>query len=154
MTSLTNAQPNHTGAALRYTKVTNGYVMVLRQGDNIMAELEKFASSENIPSAHFTGMGFVNITFGFFDNQLKTFTPKEFKDLELASMHGTIAYKDGKPSIHAHGVAGDNSFQTFGGHMLDATVSNGSVEIFIVNHNKRLIRKKDETLGADVLHIE
>ena len=119
-----------------------------------MDELEKFASTENIPSANFTGMGFVNITFGFFDNGSKTFIPKEFTDLELASMHGTIAWKDGKPSIHAHGVAGDKAFQTVGGHVLDATVSTGSVEIFIVNHNKRFIRQKDETLGADVLHIE
>ena len=152
--SVSYAQTNTVDSAKRFTKVTHGYVMVLRQGDNVIVELEKFASSENIPSANFTGMGFVNITFGFFDKQSKTYIPKDFNDVELASMHGTIAYKDGKPKVHAHGVAGDKSFQTFGGHILNATVSTGSVEIFIVNHNKRFIRKKDETLGADVLHLE
>lgn len=119
-----------------------------------MMELEKFALTESIPSANFTGMGFVNITFGFFDKQTKTYVPKDFKDLELASMHGTIAYKDDMPSIHTHGVAGDKSFQTFGGHILNATVSSGSVEIFIVEHNKRFVRKKDESIGADVLELE
>lgn len=139
---------------IRYTKVTEGYVMVLKQGDNIMQELEKFVLEEKIPSANFTGMGFVNITFGFYDKRSKTYVPKDFKDVELASMHGTIAFKDAMPSIHAHGVAADKSFQTVGGHILEATVSTGSVEIFIVNHNKMFNRKKDETLGADVLRLE
>lgn len=143
-----------TAQSTRYTKIPNGYLMVLRQGDDIIKQLEHFASQENIPSANFSGMGFVNITFGFFDQQTKTYTPKDFKDLELASMLGTIAYNDGKPSIHAHGVAGDKSFQTFGGHILQASVSTGSVEILITVHDKKFVRQKDEALGADVLQLE
>jgi len=154
MTTITMAQIDANNSQRRYNKVTNGYVMVLRQGDDIMDELEKFALAENIPSANFTGMGFVNITFGFFNNETKAYMPKDFRDLELASMHGTIAYKDEKPSIHAHGVAGDKSFQMFGGHILNATVSTGSVEIFIVDHDKRFVRKRDASLGADVLQLE
>jgi predicted DNA-binding protein with PD1-like motif len=154
MTTITMAQIDANNSQRRYSKVTNGYVMVLRQGDDLMAELEKFAVAENIPSANFTGMGFVNITFGFFNNETKKYMPKDFKDMELASMHGTIGYKDEKPAIHAHGVAGDKSFQTFGGHILNATVSTGSVEIFIVDHDKRFARKKDASLGADVLQLE
>lgn len=152
-TILLYGQPGNV-SEIRYSKVAEGYVMVLKQGDDIMQELEKFVVEEKIPSANFTGMGFVNITFGFYDKQSKTYVPKDFKDVELASMHGTIAFKDDRPSIHAHGVAGDRSFQTVGGHILSATVSTGSVEIFIVNHNKMFVRKKDETLGADVLRLE
>ena len=154
MTTVTIAQIDASNSHRRYSKVTDGYVMVLRQGDDLIDELEKFALAENIPSANFTGMGFVNITFGFFNNETKTYMPKDFKNLELASMHGTIGYKDEKPSIHAHGVAGDKSFQTYGGHILNATVSTGSVEIFIVNHDKRFARKKDASLGADILQLD
>jgi predicted DNA-binding protein with PD1-like motif len=150
----TLSQVDSSSAQPRYAKVTHGYVMVLRQGDDVIIELEKFALAEDIPSANFTGMGFVNITFGFFDKQTKTYKPKDYKDVELASMHGTIGYKNEKPSIHAHGVAGDNTFQTFGGHILKATVSTGSVEIFITSHDKRFVRKRDESLGADVLQLE
>ncbi|HTF18360.1 MAG TPA: PPC domain-containing DNA-binding protein [Chryseolinea sp.] len=136
-----------------YTKVSNGYVMVLRQGQHLFEELERFASEEKIPAANFTGMGFVNITFGYFDFDTKQYLPGEFANVELASMHGSIAWKEGKPSIHAHGVVGDQSFETHSGHILKGTVSTGSVEIVITVHNKRFERRRDETLGADVLDI-
>lgn len=34
-----------------YVKVSTGYLMVLRQGDDVFAALEKLAISEQIPSA-------------------------------------------------------------------------------------------------------
>ncbi len=55
-------------------------------------------------------MGFVNITFGFFDFKTKTYNPSDFNGVELASMHGTLAAK-GEVSIHAHGVVTDKKFQ-------------------------------------------
>ena len=138
----------------RYVKVPSGYLMVLRQGDDLTMELEKFAMSEKIPSANFTGMGFVDITFGFFDFQSKKYNPKDFKGVELASMHGTVAWKEMKPSIHAHGVVGDKDFKSYAGHILNAVVSTGSLEIFITVHDKPFERKKDESIGADVLRLE
>jgi predicted DNA-binding protein with PD1-like motif len=138
----------------KYIQVPAGYVMVLRQGDNVFDELKTLATTEKIPSAHLSGMGFVHVTFGFFDFKEKKYNPKDFKDVELASMLGTIAWKDGEVSIHAHGVAGDKTFHTYGGHILDAQVSTGSVEILITLHPQRLERKRDEALGADVLDID
>jgi uncharacterized protein len=137
----------------KYTKVPAGYVMVLRQGDNVFEELKTFARQENIQGAHLSGMGFVNITFGFFDAKAKKYNPKEFKDVELASMLGTIAWKDADVSIHAHGVAGDKTFQTYGGHILEAQVSTGSLEVLIIVHPAHFERKQDPTIGADVLDI-
>lgn len=137
----------------RYTKVPAGYLMVLRQGDNILKELEVLAIKENIPSANFTGMGFVSMTFGFFDFNTKKYDPKEFNDVELASMHGTIAWQDGKPSIHAHGTVTGKDFQAYGGHILSGTVGTGSVEILVTVHDKKLERIKEQKLGANVLCI-
>jgi predicted DNA-binding protein with PD1-like motif len=140
-------------AVKRYTKVPSGYLVVLRQGDNVFRELETFAMQENIPSANFSAMGQVDVTFGFFDPETKDYKPKDFKGVELASMIGTIAWKDGRPSIHSHAAAGDENFQSFGGHVLQASVSAGTLEIMLTIHDKRLERKKDEHLGADVLEI-
>jgi uncharacterized protein len=128
--------------------------MVLKQGDRVLGQLENFAKQEKIPSANFTGMGFVDITFGFFDFESKKYLPKDFKRVELVSMHGTVAWKKDSSSIHAHGVVADKNFQAFGGHILNATVGTGSVEILITVHNKRLERKKDDAIGADVLSLD
>jgi predicted DNA-binding protein with PD1-like motif len=154
MIATQSAYTQNTGTRSRYIKVPSGYLMVLREGDNVFEQLENFARKENIPAANFTGMGFVDVTFGFFDFKTKEYKPKEFKQVELASMHGTIAWKDGQPSIHSHGVAGDKSFNAYAGHILSATVSTGSLEIMLMIHDKRFERKKDESIGADVLEIE
>jgi predicted DNA-binding protein with PD1-like motif len=147
-----NAQKTKPNVA-RYTKVPAGYLMVLRQGDNILKEIEALAVSENIPSATFTGMGFVNITFGFFDFKTKKYDPKEFKEMELASLTGSIAWQDGKPSIHAHGTVTGKDFMAYGGHILSGTVSTGSVEIMIIVHDKKLERILEQPLGANILCV-
>jgi len=142
------------GSMKRYIKVPAGYLMVLRQGDSILVELEKLAETEKIPSANFTGMGFVNITFGFFDFKTKKYNPKDFNGVELASMHGTLAWQKGKVSIHAHGVVTDKNFQAFGGHILKGAVSTGSVEILVTVHDRALERRFEEGLGANVLSLD
>ncbi len=60
----------------RYIKTSTGYLMVLRQGDDIFKQLESFAEREKIPSASFTGFGFVNVTFGYFNRNTKNMSPK------------------------------------------------------------------------------
>lgn len=139
---------------VRYTKVPTGYLMVLRQGDNIIQQIECFTEKERIPSANFTGMGFANITFGFFDAKSKKFSPKEYKDVELASMNGSIAWQKGKPSIHLHGVVTGRKFNAFGGHILSGTVGTGSLEIMILVHDKKIERVFEDELGANVLYLD
>lgn len=98
-------------------------------------------------------MGFVNTRFGFFNFDTKEYEPKDFKDVELASFTGSMAWQNGKPSLHSHGVVTGRDFKAYGGHMLAATVSTGSVEITVIVHDKKLERKKDEALGANVLEL-
>jgi predicted DNA-binding protein with PD1-like motif len=140
--------------APRYVKVPQGYLMVLRQGDDIFAQLESFMITETIPSASFTGMGFAETTFGYFNIKTKTYHPKHFKPGELAAMHGSLAWQNGKPSIHTHGIITTKHFKAFGGHLLAAKVGTGTLEIMIIVHDKHLERKKDEALGANVLCLE
>lgn len=128
--------------------------MVLQQGDDILGQLENFAVSENIPSANFTGMGFVNMKFGYFNFATKQYEPKEFNDVELASMQGTIGWQKGKASIHAHGVVTDRNFDAYGGHILSGAVGTGTLEIMIFVHDKKFERIKDEKKGFNVLCLE
>lgn len=137
----------------KYIKVKTGYLMVLRQGDDVLSNIEELAEKEEIPSANFTGMGFVNAKFGFFNFETKEYEPKEFSKVELASMNGTIAWQKGKVSIHAHGVVTDKTFAAFGGHLLSATVDTGSLEILITVHDKKLERTLEDPPGANVLQL-
>ena len=137
----------------KYIRTPNGFLMVLRPGDNVLLKLEQLAVKERIPSASFTGFGFVHPTFGFWNPTKKDYNPKAFRDTELASMTGSIAWKDGKPALHVHGVVTDKNFMAYGGHILALEVSTGSVEITIVVQPQRLVREVDESTGAAVLGL-
>ena len=77
-----------------------GFLMVLRQGDDVFARLEALMRDEAIPSAFISGFGFAGrVTFGFFDYEKKDYAPKTFKDVEMTNLTGTLAWKDGEPSI-------------------------------------------------------
>lgn len=139
----------------RYTKTPTGYMMVLRQGDDVLQSLERLVEAERIPSASITGIGFLkDVTFGFYDFAKKDFQPKEFHDVEMAGMTGSLAWKEGKPSVHAHAMVAGPDFKAVGGHLLAAKVGTGSAEITVVTHDRRLERKVDPDLGVNVLQLE
>ena len=137
----------------KYTCVPVGYLMVLKQGDNLFNYLEAIAKAENIPSANFTGMGFAEVEFGYFDSKTKKYKSKKFRAGELASMQGTLAWQNEKPSIHVHGLITNKKFNAYGGHILSANVGTGTLEVLIILHDKKLQRIKDEKLGANVLSL-
>ena len=137
----------------KYVRTPAGFLLVLHPGDNVLHELEQLAVHEHIPSASFTGFGFVHPTFGFWNAGKKDYDPKSFHNTELASMTGSIAWQGDKPALHVHGVVTDKNFTAYGGHILALEVSTGSVEITVVVNPMRLTREVDEHTGAAVLKL-
>jgi predicted DNA-binding protein with PD1-like motif len=137
----------------RYVPATNGWFMVLRQGDDVFAQLVDFTARLNIPSASVVGLGFCNATFGFWDSQQRRFNPRRFDDVEIGSLVGSLAWKDGQPLPHLHAVACDRNFAAWGGHLLALEVGTGSLELTITVHPQRLERRVDERIGANVLDL-
>lgn len=138
----------------RYIKTPTGYLMVLRQGDDVLAQIENMAKTENIPSASFTGIGFASdVTFGFYDFQAKKFNPKTFTKVEMGSLTGSIAWNEKGPSLHIHGVATDDKFNAYGGHILSLHVGTGSMEIYVTVNDQKLERKIEQPLNANVLQL-
>lgn len=138
----------------RYIKTPTGYLMVLRQGDDVIANIENLAKTEKLPSASFTGIGFASdVTFGFYDFNAKKFNPKTFNKVEMGSLTGSVAWNEKGPSIHVHGVATDDKFNAYGGHILSLHVGTGSMEIYINVHDQNLERKVEQPLNANVLQL-
>lgn len=138
----------------RVVPVPGGFMMVLRQGDNVFEHLEHLMSDADIPAASIRGFGFAgSIRFGFFDFSRRDYDPRDFTDMEVTSLTGTLAWKDGKPAVHAHATAAGRDFQAVGGHLLGLTVGRGSVEMTITVHDRRLERHFEEDIGANVLRL-
>ena len=65
--------------ASKWWPTPTGLLMVLRQGNDVLAELEDLTSREAIDGATFCGFGFAgSVTFGFFDYDRKEYVPKKF----------------------------------------------------------------------------
>lgn len=139
--------------AARYVRTNNGYLMVLRQGDDVFANLADLTRRMAIPSATLVGIGFGHATFGFWDAQQRKFNPRRFDNVEIGSLVGSLAWKNGEPSPHLHAVACDSSFAAHGGHLLALEVGTGSMELTITLHPQVLQRQTDEGTGANVLML-
>lgn len=152
--TIVNAQQKENDSKCRYSKTAAGFLMVLRQGDDVIASIENLVIEQKIPSANFTGIGFAEeATFGFFDFNQKKYNPKTFNKVEMGSLTGSIAWSEGKPSLHIHGVATDDKFNAHGGHILALKVGTGSMEIYITVNQEKLERKMEQPLGANVLQL-
>lgn len=138
----------------RSIKTPTGFLLVLRQGDDVMARLEDLMRDEDIPSAWIQGFGFVShARLGFFDFERGDYDPGEFEQIEITSMTGTLAWKNGKPAIHAHASGGDRGFGVIGGHVLGLVVGRGSFEINVTVLATRLERRLEPEIGANVLQL-
>lgn len=139
----------------RYVSTPSGFLLVLRQGDEVLASLEALMRDESIPSATVSGFGFVaTARFGFFDFTKGDYDARDFQELEITALNGTLAWKDGAPSVHAHASGGDRAFGVVGGHVLGLRVGRGSFEITVQVHDRRLERRLDPGIGANVLQLE
>jgi predicted DNA-binding protein with PD1-like motif len=144
---------NQSEPGRKYVRSGDRYLMVLREGDDAFAHLRKLAIQEKIRGATFDGFGFGHAKFGYFDQQKKSYDEREVRDVELASLRGSIGWQDGAPSLHAHAVATDRGFAAHGGHLLGLQVGKGSLELEITLHDLQLYRVRDEALGANVLEL-
>lgn len=139
---------------VRHIPVPGGYLMVLRQGDDVFARIEALMREVDIPSGTIRGFGFAaRATFGFFNFTTGDYDPRTFEDVEVTGVTGTLAWMDGAPAIHAHGTAAGRDFQAVGGHLLGLTVGRGSFEIAFTAYDRRLERAVDDTIGAKVLQL-
>ncbi len=127
----------------------------LQKGELLVESLIKFAKKENIHGGWVSGIGgALSVQLAFYDLQARDYEIKEFnKPLEITSLHGNIAYKDGEPFIHLHGTFSDANMQGLGGHVKELIVG-GTCEIFLHNWFKgKLTRSEDDATGLALLDL-
>ena len=89
---------------MEYRKFSQGYVLRLDPGEEIVDGLTRLAEQGNIQLASVTGLGAANdITVGIFNNAEKQFQARHCQgEYEIASLVGSITRKDGEPYLHLH----------------------------------------------------
>jgi predicted DNA-binding protein with PD1-like motif len=129
------------------------FAVVLDKGDEVIAELTRFATSQRLGAAHFTAIGaFSEATLGYFERDRKDYKRMVVAEqVEVLSLIGDIALdKTSAPKVHAHVVVGLADGQTRGGHLLAARVW-PTLEVILVESPAFLRKRHDPDSGLALI---
>lgn len=125
------------------------FVFRLKRGDDLKRSIMNYCEENKITSgAIVTAVGCVSeVRIRKADGVNEYF---EVKDYELVSLTGTIS----EQGPHLHVSFSDVRLNTIGGHLLDGTIVNTTMEIVLMKFDKyRLTRSPDEETGYDELEV-
>ena len=130
----------------------NTYILKVGVGEEVLGALKAFCRKEGIEAAHFSCIGAASeAELWWYDLKRKEYEKKIFQtDLEIVSMTGNIALKEGEIIVHAHGVMADREYKTVGGHIASMVIS-GAGEIVLEKMSGRMDRAYDEETGLHLL---
>jgi hypothetical protein len=129
------------------------YILILETGEEVAASLNHFAEENKLAGSSFKAIGALsNASVGWFNWQTKKYeTAAQFDEqLEVLSLIGDVALKDGKPVVHAHLVVGRKDGTAHGGHLLEAQVR-PTLEIVLTESAQALRKTIDPESGLALI---
>jgi hypothetical protein len=129
--------------------------VIFDSGDEVAAELKRFATAENLMAAHFTGIGaFAHVTVAWFDLHTKRYQPIEINEqVELLSLIGDVAESDGKPAVHAHICVARRDGTAHGGHLQEGIVR-PTLELIVVESPAHLRKSFRPEFGIPLIDLD
>ncbi|HEX4032602.1 MAG TPA: PPC domain-containing DNA-binding protein [Terracidiphilus sp.] len=131
------------------------FAIILDPGEEILACLKKIAGAEGFAGSSFKAIGALSrVELGWFNWEAKTYQTavKLEEQVELLSLIGDIALKDGEPQVHAHLVVGRADGTAHGGHLLSAIVR-PTCEIILTENPEHLQKQVDPESGIALIRI-
>lgn len=131
------------------------YAVIFETGDEIAEGLKRFAREQKLKASSFKAIGACErVKLGWFDWEEKKYkTAVELKEqVELLSMIGDVALKDGEPQVHAHVVVGRRDGSAHGGHLLEAKVR-PTCEVILTESPEALKKEMDPEAGIALIKV-
>lgn len=131
------------------------FALIFDKGDEAVQGLLHFAEEQGMTAAHFTAIGaFAEVTLGYFERERNDYKKILLAEqVEVLSLIGNIALKQGQPQVHAHVVLGKADGTAHGGHLLKAHVW-PTLEVVITESPAHLRRQLDEETGLALLQAD
>src|SRR5712675_1572734 len=126
------------------------FILVFETNDELARDLRDFASEQTLASASFKAVGALSsVRLGWLNWETKQYEQSVFLDeqVELLSLIGDVALKDGEPQVHAHAVVGKRDATAHGGHLLHDHVR-PTCEVVLIESPARLQKFVDAESGV------
>ncbi len=139
---------------MEYADFSKGFVIKMSAGEKFHQTLVHFSKEKKLPSAFYQGIGTVcEIEIGFFNLSQNKYLKKRINSFcELTSAMGNLSFFEGQPFPHTHVTLGDENYQTFSGHLFEATIAT-IAEIILLPIDIALIRKQHESINFKCLDL-
>lgn len=130
------------------------YALIFETGDEVMSTLTDFAKTRQLSASRLTAIGaFSDVILGYFNWDTKDYKKLPFPEqVEVLSLIGDIALKDGEPNVHVHTVVGRSDGTTLGGHLLEAHVR-PTLEVILVESPAYLRKEIDPESGLALISL-
>lgn len=131
------------------------FVVVMDKGDDAAAELARFAREQGVTGAGLTAVGACReATLAYFDRETMSYQDIPVTEqVEVLSLLGDIAAKDGEPALHAHAVLGLRDGSTVGGHVQRAIVW-PTLEAIVTESPAHLRKRVDQETGLALIALD
>ena len=143
---------------MKYAGLTSGeiksYALIFDIGDDVPAEIIRFAKEQKVMAARLTGIGgFSQATLGYFVRDRKEYEPIAIDEqVELLSLVGDVAWSGEEPLLHAHAVVGHRGGSVSGGHLIAARVF-PTLELFVDVYDYELRKRNRPEIGIATISL-
>ena len=131
------------------------FVLVFEKGDEIASLLQQFAREQGLGGSSFKAIGALShAKLGWLNWETKQYDPACVleEQVEVLSLIGDIALRDGEPQVHAHMVVGRSDGAAHGGHILEARVR-PTCELILTESPTFLQKRFDPNSGIALIQI-
>ena len=129
--------------------------VVFESGDEAVAGLTQFARDNRLTASQITAIGaFSDATLGYFDFEKKDYKKIPVREqVEVLSLLGDVALKDGEPKLHLHAVLGRSDGAAIGGHLMEAHVR-PTLEVILTESPAHLRKRHDPATGLALIDLD
>ena len=131
------------------------FILIFETGDELADGLLQFARKQKLSAASFKAVGALSsVRLGWFNWESKQYETAVTLDeqVELLSLLGDVALRDGEPAVHAHAVIGRKDGAAYGGHLLRAHIR-PTCEVFLTESPAHLQKFIDPASGVALIGV-
>lgn len=128
-------------------------IVILDRGEELISQLGSYAAEHGLSGAWLqSGLGGAgSVALSFYDLEKKEYIDKVVDEpLEILSLQGNLAWTDGTPFWHVHGVFSGKEYGSIGGHIKRLEIAL-TCELLITPLETEMTRTYDETTGLKLL---
>ena len=133
-------------------KEKNRYLIRFDQGEELIANLNRFCQKAKIRAGLINGLGSSQeLILSHYDLEKKKYSDLRIRQkMEINSLTGIIATQKKEIIIHLHGLFSDKSMNVRGGHVKKLIIA-ATAEIILEKLNGKILREYSKRIGLNLL---